>query len=134
MTRGDRKRCALQVYTAEALEELNGRGDRLRADLNTLSQQHGSKLQWTGRGSMLMPHFVRGDLASFTQASRADPRLKCASYSVLMLHQLSSPFLTLRVVRVSTISSQMAEPWTEPRLNGNRAQLMAYLVPSQQYQ
>ena len=77
MTTGGRRWSAWQVYTAEALEVLNGRGDRLRADLNTLSQQRGSKLQWTGRGSMLMPHFVRGELASFTQASRADPRLKC---------------------------------------------------------
>ena len=66
----------MQVYTAQALNELNARGDKLRSALNALSARHGSKLQWTGHGSMMMPHFMHGELHSFTQATKADPRLK----------------------------------------------------------
>ena len=68
--------CPWQVFTQEALNELNARGDALRARLNEACAASGATLQWTGRGSMMMPHFVAGRVASAADARRANPDLK----------------------------------------------------------
>jgi glutamate-1-semialdehyde 2,1-aminomutase len=64
-----------QVFTPPAVEALNARGDALRMRLNALCEQAGSGLQFTGRGSMLAPHFVRGSVSNPADAARSDPKL-----------------------------------------------------------
>ena len=66
------------MYTAEALDELNARGDRLRGSLNAVSEKHGAALIWTGLGSMLMPHFLAVAPTTHAHTKRCDDRLKCA--------------------------------------------------------
>lgn len=47
------------IYTADAAEELNARGDRLREQLNALIAGHDAPMQVTGTGSILGIHFRR---------------------------------------------------------------------------
>jgi glutamate-1-semialdehyde 2,1-aminomutase len=69
-----------EVYTPEAAEALNARGEALRARLNELSRRHGAKLQWTGIGSMLTGHFTLEPIRSPADAAKADQRLKDLAY------------------------------------------------------
>lgn len=47
------------IYTADAAETLNARGDRLRDRLNAVMQKHDAPMQVTGTGSILGVHFQR---------------------------------------------------------------------------
>jgi glutamate-1-semialdehyde 2,1-aminomutase len=64
-----------QVYTPEVAVALNARGDRLRARLNQLCQDRKLNMQFTGIGSMLAVHFVRGDIASVADAKKGSKAL-----------------------------------------------------------
>ncbi|HKM63342.1 MAG TPA: aminotransferase class III-fold pyridoxal phosphate-dependent enzyme [Acidisphaera sp.] len=64
-----------QVLTPQALEALNARGEALRLRLNALCERAGAALQFTGCGSMLAPHFVRGPVRCAADAARSDPKL-----------------------------------------------------------
>jgi glutamate-1-semialdehyde 2,1-aminomutase len=63
-----------EVYTPDACLALNGRGDALRARLNALCGE--APLQFTGMGSMLAVHTVRGPLNRPEDAAKADAKLK----------------------------------------------------------
>jgi glutamate-1-semialdehyde 2,1-aminomutase len=65
-----------QVYTPEAAVALNSRGDTLRARLNALCHSADASIQFTGRGSMLAVHTMRGPVSSPEDAAKADPKLK----------------------------------------------------------
>ncbi|WP_428488998.1 aspartate aminotransferase family protein [Rhodopila sp.] len=64
------------VYTPEAAAALNARGDRLRGQLNALCRSADAKMQFTGQGSMLAVHMLRGPLSSPEDAARGDAKLK----------------------------------------------------------
>ena len=46
-----------ELFTAQESEALFERGERLRARLNALCQEHEARMQWTGLGSLLTVHF-----------------------------------------------------------------------------
>jgi glutamate-1-semialdehyde 2,1-aminomutase len=64
------------VYTPEAAMALNARGETLRNRLNALCLAADAPLQFTGIGSMLAVHTVRGPVTSPEHAAKADQKLK----------------------------------------------------------
>ncbi|HWA79929.1 MAG TPA: aminotransferase class III-fold pyridoxal phosphate-dependent enzyme [Acetobacteraceae bacterium] len=65
-----------EIYTKEAAEALNARGEGLRTRLNALCQQHGAPMQFTGIGSMMTVHFTAAPIRAPEDWATADPRLK----------------------------------------------------------
>ena len=65
-----------EVYTPEAAYALNARGDALRARLNALCQAADAPVQFTGMGSMLAVHTVRGPVRTPADAAKGDAKLK----------------------------------------------------------
>ncbi len=65
-----------QVYTEAACLALNARGEALRARLNALCADAGAPMQFTGIGSMLALHMLRGPVRSPADAARGDAKLK----------------------------------------------------------
>ncbi len=65
-----------EVYTPQAADALNQRGEVLRQRLNTLCRAAEARLQFTGRGSMLAVHATRGPVDDPAAAAKADPKLK----------------------------------------------------------
>ena len=65
-----------QIYTAEAAQALNARGDALRARLNAATRDRGLAMQFTGRGSMLQVHMRGGAIRSAEDAARGNPALR----------------------------------------------------------
>ena len=51
-----------QLYTPEVAVKLNAFGDKLRARLNAITRDKGLAMQFTGQGSMMSIHFVKGDI------------------------------------------------------------------------
>jgi len=64
------------VYTQDAAVALNARGETLRHRLNALCQAANAPMQFTGIGSMLAVHMLRGPVSSPEEAAKADPKLK----------------------------------------------------------
>jgi len=65
-----------EVYTPQAADGLNARGDKLRETLNELCKAAGAKMQFTGIGSMMSVHFTRAHVRSPKEAGEADQKLK----------------------------------------------------------
>jgi glutamate-1-semialdehyde 2,1-aminomutase len=65
-----------QVYTPDAAVALNARGDALRERLNALCRAADAPLQFTGIGSMLAVHTMRGPVRSPADAAKGDQKLK----------------------------------------------------------
>ncbi|HEY5301688.1 MAG TPA: aminotransferase class III-fold pyridoxal phosphate-dependent enzyme [Acetobacteraceae bacterium] len=65
-----------EVYTQAACVALNARGEALRARLNALCAAADAPIQFTGIGSMLAFHAVRGPVHSPADAARGDAKLK----------------------------------------------------------
>ena len=65
-----------EIYTPEAAASLNARGDALRERLNDLCRAADAPVQFTGIGSMLAVHTVRGPIRSPADAAKADAKLK----------------------------------------------------------
>ena len=72
-----------EIYTPEAARALNARGDALRERLNGLCRAAGAPLQFTGIGSMLAVHAMRGPVRS--PADAAEGRCE-AEGAVLLRH------------------------------------------------
>ncbi len=53
-----------ELFTPEVADDLFLRGERFRAHLNALCQQHRVAMQWTGLGSLLTAHFQTGTIRS----------------------------------------------------------------------
>ncbi len=65
-----------QVFTLAAQAALNARGDALRERLNTICRAQDAKMQFTGIGSMLAVHMLRGPVRTPEDAARGDAKLK----------------------------------------------------------
>jgi glutamate-1-semialdehyde 2,1-aminomutase len=74
------------VYTPEAATSLNARGETLRHRLNALCRAADAPLQFTGLGSMLAVHTVRGPITSPGDATKADPKLKELFFFDMLAH------------------------------------------------
>ena len=64
------------VYTPDAAHALNARGEALRGRLNALCQAVDAPLQFTGMGSMLAVHTMRGPIRCPEDAAKANAKLK----------------------------------------------------------
>ncbi|MBM3532661.1 MAG: aspartate aminotransferase family protein [Alphaproteobacteria bacterium] len=64
-----------RLYTPEAAVKLNAFGDRLRDRLNAATRDKGLNMQFTGIGSMICVHFVKGVIKSAKDAKKANKDL-----------------------------------------------------------
>jgi glutamate-1-semialdehyde 2,1-aminomutase len=82
-----------RVFTAEAADRLFNLGEALRARLNAeAAGRGGGAVQWTGLGSLMAPHFVRGPVRRPADAAPSDPRLR----ELLFLDMLERGFYLAR--------------------------------------
>ena len=65
-----------KVYTKDAATDLNARGDALRDRLNAVCTKAGVALQFTGIGSMMAPHAMRGEIRSPQDAARGSAKVR----------------------------------------------------------
>ena len=65
-----------EVYTPEAANALNAIGENLRARLNAITARAGVAMQFTGRGSMLAVHMLRGPIRSPADAAHGNAKAK----------------------------------------------------------
>jgi len=65
-----------EIFDGAAAEALRARGDRLRERLNALCERHGAAMQFTGIGSMMQPHFRRGEILRPYAATPAEEGLR----------------------------------------------------------
>lgn len=65
-----------RVYTSEAANELNARGEALRLRLNQAIEKTGIAMQFTGYGSMMNVHMRSGTIRSPADAAQGDPKLR----------------------------------------------------------
>ncbi len=75
-----------EVYTPEAALALNARGDALRTRLNALCAEADAPLQFTGFGSMLAVHTLRGPVRSPADAAKGDAKLKELFFFDMLAH------------------------------------------------
>ncbi|MDR3529738.1 MAG: aminotransferase class III-fold pyridoxal phosphate-dependent enzyme [Rhodopila sp.] len=75
-----------EVYTPEAAVALNARGEKLRERLNALCRTADAPVQFTGIGSMLAVHTMRGPVTSPEVAAKADPKLKELFFFDMLAH------------------------------------------------
>jgi glutamate-1-semialdehyde 2,1-aminomutase len=71
------------VYTAEAVERLNGLGDRLRDRLNTFAAASDLEFTATGFGSLVGLHFAHGPIRSVADLP-ATPELRALLHLQLL--------------------------------------------------
>jgi len=76
------------VYTPAAARALNVRGETLRHRLNALCQAADAPMQFTGMGSMLALHTMRGPVTSPEGAAQADPKLKELFFFDMLAHRI----------------------------------------------
>jgi glutamate-1-semialdehyde 2,1-aminomutase len=74
------------VYTPEAAIALNACGETLRTRLNALCEAADAPVQFTGIGSMLAVHTMRGPVTSPENAVKADPKLKELFFFDMLAH------------------------------------------------
>jgi glutamate-1-semialdehyde 2,1-aminomutase len=77
-----------QILTPELLEDVNRRGERLRARLNDTFRADGVPMCVTGWGSLMNIHATAGPVRSLSDLQQADPRLK----QLLFLDMLDAGF------------------------------------------
>jgi glutamate-1-semialdehyde 2,1-aminomutase len=75
-----------EVYTAEAANALNARGDALRERLNALCKKAGAPMQFTGIGSMLAVHMLREPVRTPADAAKGDAKLKELFFFDMLSH------------------------------------------------
>jgi len=75
-----------EVYTPDAAMALNERGDALRERLNALCRSADAPMQFTGIGSMLAVHMLRGPVRSPEDAARGDAKLKELFFFDMLAH------------------------------------------------
>jgi glutamate-1-semialdehyde 2,1-aminomutase len=76
----------MDVYTPAAALALNARGDTLRERLNGLCRAADAPIQFTGIGSMLAVHTMRGAVHGPEDAAKADPKLKELFFFDMLAH------------------------------------------------
>jgi glutamate-1-semialdehyde 2,1-aminomutase len=75
-----------EVYTPEAAHALNARGDALRTRLNALCEAADAPMQFTGIGSMLAVHMLRGPIRTPADAAKGDAKLKELFFFDMLAH------------------------------------------------
>jgi glutamate-1-semialdehyde 2,1-aminomutase len=75
-----------EVYTPEAAHALNARGDALRTRLNALCEAADAPMQFTGIGSMLAVHMLRGPIRTPEDAAKGDAKLKELFFFDMLAH------------------------------------------------
>jgi glutamate-1-semialdehyde 2,1-aminomutase len=75
-----------EIYTPEAARTLNARGDALRERLNALCRAADAPLQFTGIGSMIAVHAMRGPIHSPADAAKGDAKLKELFFFDMLAH------------------------------------------------
>ncbi len=75
-----------EIYTPDTALALNARGDALRDRLNALCLAANARLQFTGIGSMLAVHTMRGPVTCPEDAAKADPKLKELFFFDMLAH------------------------------------------------
>jgi len=81
-----------EVFTAETADRLFNRGEALRARLDAAAAERDAPVRWTGLGSLMAPHFVRGPVRRPADVANADPRLR----ELLFLDMLERGFYLAR--------------------------------------
>ncbi len=76
----------IEIYTPDAARALNARGDALRDRLNRLCRAADAPLQFTGIGSMLAVHAMRGAVRSPADAAKGDAKLKELFFFDMLAH------------------------------------------------
>ena len=74
------------VYTPDAALALNARGDALRERLNALCVAADAPMQFTGIGSMLAVHMMRGPINSPADAAKGNAKLKELFFFDMLAH------------------------------------------------
>jgi glutamate-1-semialdehyde 2,1-aminomutase len=64
-----------EVLTDEALNQINSRGDQLRIELNKVAREHGTRIQFTGMGSLLGMHTTSAAIHSTADLKGSDDRI-----------------------------------------------------------
>jgi glutamate-1-semialdehyde 2,1-aminomutase len=75
-----------EIYRPDAARALNARGDTLRDRLNGLCRAVDAPLQFTGIGSMLAVHAMRGPVRSPADAAKGDAKLKELFFFDMLAH------------------------------------------------
>ena len=75
-----------KVYTKEAAVALNAKGDAFRDRLNAICVKADVALQFTGIGSMLAPHVMRGPIRSPQDAALGNAKLRELLFFDLVQH------------------------------------------------
>lgn len=73
-----------ELLTPEAQVAVNARGDKLREKLNAIARSAGAKLQFTGIGTMMAPHFHLDPVRNEVDADKGDQSLKELLYFDLL--------------------------------------------------
>lgn len=63
---------AMRHYTQPEIARINALGDRLKAGLKQAMTRQGLKGQATGLGSLVQPHFCKGEIRDYRSASQAN--------------------------------------------------------------
>ena len=64
-----------KVLIGDVLDQLNSRGEKLRAELNTIAEQHDTCIQFTGAGSLMALHSTRQPIYSVKNLTGCDDRV-----------------------------------------------------------
>jgi glutamate-1-semialdehyde 2,1-aminomutase len=75
-----------EIYTPDAARALNARGDALRERLNGLCRAADAPVQFTGIGSMLAIHAMRGPIRSPADAAKGDAKVKELFFFDMLAH------------------------------------------------
>ncbi|PLC04255.1 aspartate aminotransferase family protein [Variovorax sp. RO1] len=79
-----------QLFTPEAAEALAERGEAMRSRLNALCAREGVAMQFTGVGSLMNAHFLRGEVRRVADLAVVDGRLR----QLLFFHLLAQGIYT----------------------------------------
>ncbi|WP_286185404.1 aspartate aminotransferase family protein [Acidovorax cavernicola] len=79
-----------QLFTPEAAGALAERGEAMRSRLNALCEREGVAMQFTGMGSLMNAHFLRGEVRRVADLAAVDGRLR----QLLFFHLLGQGIYT----------------------------------------
>jgi glutamate-1-semialdehyde 2,1-aminomutase len=102
-----------KVLTADALEAMNRRGDRLRDRLNAMGRDHDLPMQVTGVGSIFGIHFHRGPIRNVGDLARGEAGREAAIRQLKALFHLdmlaAGQYLSRRLLCNLSLETSEAE-------------------------
>ena len=75
-----------EIFTPDAANALFARGEALRARLNAAAEAYGAAMQWTGLGSLMTVHFLRGPVRSPADAAAGSQELRELFFFDMLRH------------------------------------------------